>query len=61
MQNLPDLPPVIAREIFASLCSLLPPPATDTQEARADAARYPGRCLQGATRRPGLPPGLTRA
>ena len=38
MQSLPNLPPSIASEVFATLCDSLPPPATDTSEARA--ARY---------------------
>ena len=35
MQTLPNLPPSIAREVFATLCGTLPPPVTDTPEARA--------------------------
>src|SRR5262245_52246151 len=31
----PDFPVAIAREVFARLCSSLPPPAVDTPEARA--------------------------
>jgi len=34
MFNLPNLPPTIAREVFADLCATPPPPATDTAEAR---------------------------
>jgi hypothetical protein len=32
--TLPNLPPSIAREVFSTLCTSLPPPATDTAEAR---------------------------
>jgi hypothetical protein len=46
MHTLPDLPPAITREIFAALCSLLPAPATDTQEARADCAVAAQACHQ---------------
>ncbi len=35
MQTLPNLPPAIAREVFATLCAALPSPATDTPDARA--------------------------
>jgi hypothetical protein len=35
MQTLPNLPPAIAREVFATLCAALPPPATDTPDVRA--------------------------
>jgi hypothetical protein len=35
MYTIPNLPPAITREIFASLCGLLPPPTPDTPEARA--------------------------
>jgi hypothetical protein len=35
MQTLPNLPPAIAREVFATLCAALLPPATDTPDARA--------------------------
>lgn len=35
MHILPNLPPSIAREVFANLCATLPPPVTDTPEARA--------------------------
>ncbi len=35
MHALPNLPPAIARQIFATLCAALPLPATDTPEARA--------------------------
>jgi hypothetical protein len=38
MPTLPNLPDSIARETFATLCSLLPPPANDTPETRADRA-----------------------
>jgi hypothetical protein len=34
MYNLPNLPPCVAREVFANLCADLPPPVTDTTEAR---------------------------
>jgi hypothetical protein len=34
MHTLPNLPPSVAREVFANLCTTLPPPATDTAEAR---------------------------
>jgi hypothetical protein len=34
MHTLPNLPPSVAREVFANLCATLPPPATDTTEAR---------------------------
>jgi hypothetical protein len=34
MFTLPNLPPSVAREVFANLCATLPPPATDTEEAR---------------------------
>ena len=33
--TLPNLPDSIAREVFATLCGTLPPPVTDTPEARA--------------------------
>jgi hypothetical protein len=36
MQAITDLPATVSREIFATLRGLLPPPATDTPEARAD-------------------------
>jgi hypothetical protein len=36
MQTLSDLAPSIARELVATLCALLPPPAADMPEARAD-------------------------
>ena len=36
MQSLPNLSPAISREVFASLCGLLPPPVPNTPEARAD-------------------------
>ncbi len=39
MHTLPGLPDAIAREVFATLCTLLPPPPVDTDEARADRAR----------------------
>jgi hypothetical protein len=35
MHSLPDLPASIARDVFATLCAGLPPPATGTAEARA--------------------------
>ena len=35
MQTLPNLPPAIAREIFANLCASLPAPVIDTPDARA--------------------------
>jgi hypothetical protein len=35
MLILPNLPVSITREIYASLCAILPPPVTDTAEARA--------------------------
>jgi hypothetical protein len=35
MQALSDFPATVSREIFATLRGLLPPPATDTPEARA--------------------------
>lgn len=35
MQTLPNLPPAIAREIFATLCASLPAPVIDTPDARA--------------------------
>ena len=35
MHTLPNLPPSIAHEVFATLCASLPPPLTDTQESRA--------------------------
>ena len=35
MQTLPNLPPAIAREVFATLCAALPSPATDTPDTRA--------------------------
>ena len=38
MHTLPNLPPSIAHEVFATLCGSLPPPVTDTPEHRA--ARY---------------------
>ena len=31
----PELPTPLARELFANLCDMLPPPASDTPEARA--------------------------
>jgi len=34
MLTLPNLPPYVAHEAYASLCGLLPPPITDTPEAR---------------------------
>jgi hypothetical protein len=34
MYTLPNLPPSVAREVFANLCGTLPPSATDTAEAR---------------------------
>jgi hypothetical protein len=36
MYSLPNLPPSVAREVYARLCVLLPPPYADTPEARAD-------------------------
>jgi hypothetical protein len=36
MHTIPNLPPAIVRAVFAGLCGLLPPPGTDTAEARAD-------------------------
>lgn len=36
MQAIPDLPATVTREVFATLRCLLPPPVTDTPEARAD-------------------------
>jgi hypothetical protein len=36
MHAIPDLPPAVVRAVFADICALLPPPATDTAEARAD-------------------------
>ena len=36
MHTLPNLPETIAREVFATLCGLLPAPAIDTPETRAD-------------------------
>ena len=38
MQTLPNLPPAIAREIFATLCASLPAPVIDTPDARDEAA-----------------------
>ncbi len=35
MHSIPNLPDSITRTIYADLCSLLPPPPDDTQEARA--------------------------
>ena len=35
MRTLPNLPATIAREAYASLCGVLPPPAIDTPETRA--------------------------
>jgi hypothetical protein len=35
MHSIPNLPDSITRTIYADLCSLLPPPSDDTQEARA--------------------------
>jgi hypothetical protein len=35
MHTLPDLPTSVARDVFATLCAGLPPPPTDTPEARA--------------------------
>ena len=35
MQTLPNLPASVSREVFATLCASLPPPVTDTPEARA--------------------------
>ena len=34
MFTLPNLPPSIAREVLANLCATLPPPLTETEEAR---------------------------
>lgn len=34
MYPFPNLPPALSREIFASLCRSLPPPADETQQAR---------------------------
>jgi len=36
MHSIPNLPPAIVRAVFADLCALLPPPAADTAETRAD-------------------------
>jgi hypothetical protein len=36
MQTMQTLPPPIAREAYARLCTLLPPPVPDTPETRAD-------------------------
>jgi hypothetical protein len=36
MYTLPNLPPSVAREVYARLCALFPPPSSDTPEARAD-------------------------
>jgi hypothetical protein len=35
MHTLPDLPASVARDVFATLCAGLPPPPTNTPEARA--------------------------
>jgi hypothetical protein len=35
MHTLPNLPPAIAAEVFATLCDTLPPPTIDTPETRA--------------------------
>ena len=35
MQTLPNLPPSVSREVFATLCGTRPPPVTDTPETRA--------------------------
>ncbi len=32
MYSLPNLPPAVAREVFANLCATLPPPVADTAE-----------------------------
>ena len=34
--TLPNLPASVSREVFATLCASLPPPVTDTPEARAE-------------------------
>ena len=36
MHTIPNLPASVSREIFARLCASLPPPATDTAEARTE-------------------------
>lgn len=36
MHALPGLPASVSREVFATICATLPPPATDTPEIRAD-------------------------
>ena len=35
MHSIPNLPDTLAREVYADLCAQLPPPTTDTPEARA--------------------------
>lgn len=55
MHTLPNLSPAITREVYATLCSLLPPPSPDTPETRAQradaamaavAALYPGDAFE---------------
>src|SRR5262245_11262854 len=36
MHYLPNLPPAVSREVFATLCTSLPPPENDTPEARVE-------------------------
>ena len=69
MHSLPNLPPALARETFARLCAALPPPATDTAEARtyrdndameALAVLRPADAFEARLAVDGLPPGLTR-
>ena len=35
MSTLPILPPALSRQAYGELCELIPPPADDTPEARA--------------------------
>jgi len=52
MHTLPNLPPSIAHEIFATLCGSLPPPATDTDTQEHRAARQEKAMAAVAALRP---------